>query len=976
MTNSQETVDDIRSFLQSADQTLTDSARQLAGAYARACQDVNSRLRRCAEFLLQGLRSEAIHLAEAEPNLLDELASLDFVERSQWEEVCLSYGLTSPGRLNFEAAEALNEAYADTLPLEGLLRRHRLLALSRAPVLQRLAVMRVISERDPGNAVWTEDIKTFEKARFAQIEVEIKQAAAKEDVGRVTALSREMSQTKWRLAPPPVLIRSVESMATRFEQQRLRTLLETLEGQLRDAFSAFDVPSGKQLRARWEELVKKVDVPVHDPICERVRPALDWLRKEDRREAQHRKFEAALGRLETTLAHSADRERIEHDFHALAEFGESVPAEVEKQYRSRLESMDRAVRRKRIMIATTALGAVLLLSGLIAIGWYEKHQTNRATEAAAQITRMLDQGELAIAKTSFDHLATTEPDLAKREEMAALRTRLQEEEPKEQRRLASLEKELEEARTATAETDWKEALSRARKLARHPQEEESISLIDKRRLEESQITQKERDKTFLPLLNELKRKVQEFEAAASRDHDSPQVGRLEQDVQETLTRLKGQASQVSQALGAEEQAIVRRFASLQGSIDQRKRQDEFVDRLTRSLQDERGVDAYVNVMGDYIRSFPDGPCTPSFREVQKEKSLWEQVVKWHAIVGPWASKPLALTAKEAKAQAEQCREYLQNYPEAVDLERVQSYTHCLEAIGEQDTGAKDSAVVKMQSMFGKVYVKNVWFIEVGDGKVYYLASDPAEEIESEKKKPNAYLPIKYMVGLDGSEKPRIIKNIRDIQKTGQAPQSVIAAKAARLFSEVTPDNWDEKMLDLASQIQKKTDMDPILRLSLFKATLDYATKGSYPLALSLRQFLSKVKGADIDPAVPWINPDEDCSTLRGRAGEVFMTLPAIDSLTKSVKEQRHKLAVLATESDVKLFGWLVQAKGKWECRSRSSLNQPSELCVILPGTGGRGEFVAIGAVVDGKAKFDKSNTSAFLQGRLVFARKPRSLSQR
>src|SRR4029077_815572 len=142
MSNSQQTVDEIRSFLQSADQTLTDPVRQLATAYARACQEIGKRLRRCWEFLQQGLRSEAIHLAEAEPNLLDELATLDFPERKQWEEVCLSYGLASPGRLNFEAAEALNEAYADALPLDGLLRKHRLLALTRAPVAQRLSLLR------------------------------------------------------------------------------------------------------------------------------------------------------------------------------------------------------------------------------------------------------------------------------------------------------------------------------------------------------------------------------------------------------------------------------------------------------------------------------------------------------------------------------------------------------------------------------------------------------------------------------------------------------------------------------------------------------------------------------------------------------------------------------------------------------------------------------------------------------------------
>src|SRR5258708_33471989 len=121
-------VDEIRSFLYSSDQTMTDSLKQLGAAYMTACQEVNARLRRCAEYLQQGLRSEAIHLAQTEPALLDELAVLDFPGRSDWDEICLTYGLPAPPQLNIEAAEALNEAYADALPLEGLLRQHRLLA--------------------------------------------------------------------------------------------------------------------------------------------------------------------------------------------------------------------------------------------------------------------------------------------------------------------------------------------------------------------------------------------------------------------------------------------------------------------------------------------------------------------------------------------------------------------------------------------------------------------------------------------------------------------------------------------------------------------------------------------------------------------------------------------------------------------------------------------------------------------------------
>ncbi len=77
-------VDQIRAFLQSSDQTRSDSLQGLASAYAEACGEVNQRLGRCQRLLQQGLRSEAIQLADAEPMLLHATAALEFPERAAW----------------------------------------------------------------------------------------------------------------------------------------------------------------------------------------------------------------------------------------------------------------------------------------------------------------------------------------------------------------------------------------------------------------------------------------------------------------------------------------------------------------------------------------------------------------------------------------------------------------------------------------------------------------------------------------------------------------------------------------------------------------------------------------------------------------------------------------------------------------------------------------------------------------------------
>src|SRR6516225_2446967 len=104
MINYQEVVDELRSFLDAKDQTYSDQLKATAAQYAEACQQVNQRLRRCEEFLNKGLRSEAIHLAQTDPALLDLVAILDFPGRASWEEAAALYGLATPPRLNIETA--------------------------------------------------------------------------------------------------------------------------------------------------------------------------------------------------------------------------------------------------------------------------------------------------------------------------------------------------------------------------------------------------------------------------------------------------------------------------------------------------------------------------------------------------------------------------------------------------------------------------------------------------------------------------------------------------------------------------------------------------------------------------------------------------------------------------------------------------------------------------------------------------------
>jgi hypothetical protein len=64
MADHQQIIEQIRGFLQASDQTRNERLESMALAYSEACAEVNQRLGRCQRLLQQGLRSEAIQLAE------------------------------------------------------------------------------------------------------------------------------------------------------------------------------------------------------------------------------------------------------------------------------------------------------------------------------------------------------------------------------------------------------------------------------------------------------------------------------------------------------------------------------------------------------------------------------------------------------------------------------------------------------------------------------------------------------------------------------------------------------------------------------------------------------------------------------------------------------------------------------------------------------------------------------------------------
>ena len=209
MTEIQRVVDELRFVLQREVVEQTEELAGLVRQYSAHCHDANLRLRRCDECLKQGLRSEALHLAEATPNLLDVIAVLDFAERDQLIEVVGMYFFTPPEPLLLDVASALNEAYAQHEPLQKLLESHRLLALGRSPLPQRLSVLRSLAALDEASPHWDLDVREMERARLRELEADSRSAAQRGDAAALKTLLGEVQAADWRETVPASLLRDL-----------------------------------------------------------------------------------------------------------------------------------------------------------------------------------------------------------------------------------------------------------------------------------------------------------------------------------------------------------------------------------------------------------------------------------------------------------------------------------------------------------------------------------------------------------------------------------------------------------------------------------------------------------------------------------------------------------------------------------------------------------------------------------------------
>ncbi len=358
-----ELIERIQVTLASSTSPAKEQLRELHGELTNQIRRANKRLRECDALIAKGLRSEAVQLAEQEPQLLDVVAILDFPELPEWNDFVAELGLTVAPELQIEIAADLNRAYSDDGPLKSHMKRFRISSLLRAPLKTRIAQLRKISEVDSGNAIWESDLRSYEEARHRQMKDQFQTASRNQDIDELREIAKEL-HGKWISPPQKKFVQRVDEEIQSLEQVAAEQRLEQLAEDLQDAYENENYSWAASIRKEWEHVLKSCGQSEDVNRLQRtVQPALRWVSQYQIHMQNQAKFDEAVQKLQRAIDEGYPLPEVEKRYGIASRIsGFELPEEVQESYMAVVAAHQK---RKKLRVIGGAAGAAVIVIVLV-----------------------------------------------------------------------------------------------------------------------------------------------------------------------------------------------------------------------------------------------------------------------------------------------------------------------------------------------------------------------------------------------------------------------------------------------------------------------------------------------------------------------------------------------------------------------------------------------------------------------------------
>jgi hypothetical protein len=963
MTDYQRLLDNIRAFLASANQVRTDELADWAAEYARGCAEANDRLRRCTDYLQKGLRTEAIHAAEEQPNLLDLVAMLDLQELDAWRGVCFQYELTDPPALAIESAAALNEAYAGEETVKGLLTKHRLLALACAPVKDRLATMRKLAESDPSSPFWQEDVQSFERARLEEIRVSVPKAAKTGDSAAANRLCEDLDSKSWRTTIPADLKNRARDVAATLRGAGAQTELRKLLPALNEAYSAMSFAECRSLLDQWDTIVADSGMSTPADLQESIDPIVSWVSDQQAARDQKAAFEEACNELQRALDVDATDATLERAYLKAARMPLQMPEDLELRHQARLSARASARKNKRLLIFTAIVATFAIAAGVAAV---ITSQVIRGREIADVQTALhdglqdVDAGNADRAAAMMKQLLADHSRIAGSPPIVKAAADLRSAIDAETQRASDFQKHLTAALADGVEHPKLDEIQLAEPLAKLDSEKAQLAAV-KAQIEDFQnARQRDRDKKFVDEGKDLTDTIDRVLSMDLLKSDPTGYQNQLAAFQSRLGELGTYSGVSPQLLQTQIRSATALLKQKQEAIDEASLEQSLIDQLGRSASSAD----QASVLKMYLEKFNDSPRSVDFQRTLGEVPAEQAVEAWNLLREKWpAAMPKDL--EDAASRMQQVADYLKAWPSSPFSAPLDDYASYLR-MGQQMAGPDGPWKKSFRDLLNNPLVHDLQMVESQDGKCYFTLGD----IKLHSSQLNGQTVSEEFDAVTSSDVSK--RTHETLARTGLlkntapalSPQAAFAEDAERRIDQMNFVDWEQVGPQIIAELTSRTDMNPILQSILLQNALQTGQPMmdwvGEPACKAVADGLAK-QGLDnlewLDPA----NPPQQ--SVVDPLKELLRRLPPMQSVEIKLRKQRDSV-LEATPGQFKVSGVIVR---NGQTLSLTSEPNAASMAYVI---GNSGKLVKVAQCDGHKWIVDNSTAAQVSDGALVFMSAP------
>lgn len=898
---------------------LSSEGQAVVHEYVAKVDEINARLARCVSLLRQGLRSEAIHLAESAPPLMDEAAALEFPQRETFTLICQDAGIELPD-LNITGVEEINSAYPREQRLESLLRWHRRLALGRGPLKSRIRILRKLSAADVQNPIWGEDLVQFEKHRHKQIEQEAALAWNRKDHGAMAGVYKECCVEPWLEPPSQTLMRSVSQWHGVLTDQHQRTRLSTLASHVDNAFQRQDAAHVAAAVAEWRELAAAIDQDVTSLQTPAITDAITWLDRLEKQEQLAAAYHHACLALEVALDERRPHEELERLWAAFGRLERPAPRMLQVRYQSQInEGTLQGRRRHRMVLGGLLCFTVILISVVGVLIWQQREQS-KLDQWSSQLQPLIEGQRWSEAKKLLTRLELEEPVVWNAASMQSALVEVDRAIAEQEQRSKRFASALARARESSGTTPDQEAMKIARELVFTDEERLALETLEGELQMVERQEQSKRDQIFTAALDALRARYVEIrDNADSADQVRRDGYDLLRDQLDELLKMK----QVSPTLVSSGQALMASVITSSTSLSEKMARSRTADEGLQSIRRSYNVPAdHAKSLSAFIEANPSHPMTAEFRQAVQLVEAWESVALCNTILSKMV--PLRVEEyEEARTRLNVVTE-LAKKPTTVYRSAINEYREYLAtAVTALDPTLMTSRPNgDLHTLISNRLISGMDVLRLKSGTIFYVPSGGTLSPPTRGQVIVRFArTFEQAFGERNTWEEKILSaDIIDLKNNpSPSPQKFFADAVSTV--KLNREDWETFHIRLCKLLSAHDAIDPLLRAGMMNQLMKWTIERDWPKHPELTQWHQQLRSLPAE--VEWL-----------------------DTLSRAVEDQRMAaLKVLKEQPD---WGKLLARKAEWESTMTRQLSARIPMGVVWREDGLRTIVPNIGPAQSGR----------------------------